>query len=164
MYLALKLKLRKDQSYRIFSLKQKSNSSYDKMRKYEFKDTESITYKQRMMERSKMKPIKTKRNLDENIEPDRPDKFINIKSSENFCPGRAKAESNSQEDSMWNFWKTLKNPLQWFGLNRETEVVSPQKSYAPEDISDNLSIRNRSISYNIGESNKRWALHKKLMP
>ena len=151
--LAFKLKMNKDRNPRMLSLRNKTNNSCDHVQKYEFKETESISYKQKLIESKENRQVKTKRNLDENIEPDWLDKFSNIKSSENFCPGRTKIEANSEEDSVWNFWNTLKNPLQWFGLNKEVDMQTPEKSHGSEDISDNKSQRNRSISYHAKKPN-----------
>jgi hypothetical protein len=83
-YIAFKLKMNQDRSSRMDNMKGKSNNSYDNLQKYEFKETESISYKQKLIESKENRQVKTKRNLDENIEPDQSDKFSNIKSSENF--------------------------------------------------------------------------------
>ena len=146
--------MRKDRNLQMVNLKSKPNNSYDHVQKYEFKETESISYKQKLIESKENRQVKTKRNLDENIEPDGLDKFGNIKSSENFWPGRAKVENNEDENSVWNFWNTLKNPLQWFGLNKESDNQVLERSNGSEDLSDNLSQRNRSISYHAQKSNK----------
>lgn len=132
------------------------NNSYEQNQKYELKSAETLRYNQRFLESKENRNIKTKRNLDENIEPERCEKFINIKSSENFCPGRTKKEKQGDSDKKWNFWQTLKNPLQWFGLTKEE--VSSESEYASNTptkitpavyIENDDSGRNRSISYHV---------------
>jgi hypothetical protein len=131
------------------------NNSYENMQKHDFKDTESINYKQKMLESKENRQVKTKRNLDENIEPDKQEsKFLNIQSSENFCPGRVKRSEPVEPEPKWSFWKTLKNPLQWFGLSKDNPVNTPNKDTARENISDNDSCRNRSISYHVTDDHR----------
>ena len=131
------------------------NNSYENMQKHDFKDTESINYKQKMLESKENRQVKTKRNLDENIEPDKQEsKFLNIQSSENFCPGRVKRSEPVEPEPKWSFWKTLKNPLQWFGLSKDNPVNTPNKDTARENISDNDSGRNRSISYHVTDAHR----------
>ena len=101
---------------------------------------------EKLYKESKNRKVRNKRNFDENIEPDRVEKFVNIKSSEDFWPGRNHKEEQSRSNSGWSFWKTLKNPLQWFGMSDDT-TPDPQES---ENLSNNTeSSRTRSISHSI---------------
>lgn len=90
---------------------------------------------------------KPKGRLDENIEPERFEKFLNINSSENFKPGHNRKTKNAKnQDDGWNFWNTLKNPLQWFGI---TDSSHEAEQNEPENISHNTdSSRNRSVTHN----------------
>ena len=101
--------------------------------------------------------VKTKRNLDENIEPDRIEKFVNINSSEDFKPGIHKEQNqsaNHQEEQGWSFWKTLKNPLNWLGIGNQ----NPKEDYLLSDeISQGTdSSRNRSASHNLYTKSSAW--------
>lgn len=49
-------------------------------------------------------------------------------------------------DSKWNFWNTLKNPLQWLGLGSE-HSSTPNKLDVDTSLNEVDNARNRSISY-----------------
>ena len=84
---------------------------------------------------------------------------------EDFRYSDAKDNPKSNSDSKWNFWKTLKNPLQWIGLNNEENQAefpsfspTPQKkkkSQKGKNYGQDLdSLRNRSISHNVQNMTK----------
>lgn len=137
------------------------NTSYEAKKNLEFRDSDNLLYKHRLLESKENRHVKTKRNLNENIEPDRQDKFVHIKSSENFCPGRAREEQRNNSDSKWNFWQTLKNPLQWLGLGKEHTSNTPNKSHQAGEIPEMDYERNRSISYHVYDPKHGWITHTK---
>jgi hypothetical protein len=101
-----------------FSFKTKNqlgmNNSYDQNKWFNFDEARYSKTKSTMIGPSKLKQSRTRKNLDENIEPENSEKIININSSENFCPGIDKVKE--KPESKWSFWNTLKNPIQWLGL------------------------------------------------
>ena len=140
------------------------NNSYENMQKYRFDQSLRSKSKQNLGESKENKFVRVRRNLNENIEPDRIDKFVNIKSTENFIPGRVKAESIRDSGTKWSFWNTLKNPLQWFGASNDSQSNTPIKDSSNQEKPVFDSLRNRSISYNVYDNSKGWVVDNKSLP
>jgi hypothetical protein len=137
-----------------FSFKTKNqlgmNNSYDQNKWFNFDEARYSKTKSTMIGPSKLKQSRTRKNLDENIEPENSEKIININSSENFCPGIDKVKE--KPESKWSFWNTLKNPIQWLGL-KSSHTNTPVKDKVNKSQEQDMG-RNRSISYHVYDAKK----------